>query len=565
VLALAVGIWSIVFGVLNLGFIFDFIAFPIVLGFVAGLSQVVILTQVPAILGLVGVGPDALSIMGQIISKITETKPVTVGMSVASLLLLGGLSFVGRKWGANNQSIRILSTSRNIIVIGLMTLISYILNKNLEVPLWSVTEPTSTTIPAPKVPLMALFNELFLPSGTIFLGMALEHVALTKFMGHKNGYNINASQELVSLGVTNIANSVMGGFPVGGGDMARASVNSFSGVKSPLGGLISSSIVLASMFALSDFIKFIPQFTIAAVIMVATVENMPPMAYIGKFWKLSFLDFVGFLISFNVTLVRDATEGIVIALIVMMVSTVGRAMFSWSRTITRRDVEQQYLSELNKVWATADRLIIPPGTQVIGIERELLYLNASRMKRHILDTVFTHNSGKPMGIFKDPTRSWDYRREKHIAALRRKAGLGGADTYSPHLRILVLDFTNTPFIDSTAVQVLEEIKTELREYGGDVVNFRFVGLNAAVRKRFQRAGWPLQNYRDADKSTSENRVETKEVDEDREVLVEKADVLKAEVVKDLVFEILPTAILYQSQARISDSSHAEDLILQKQI
>ena len=169
---------------------------------------------------------------------------------------------------------------------------------------------------------------------------------------------------------------------------------------------------------------------------------------------------------------------------------------------------------------------------------------------------------------KNLARSWDYRRDKHIAALRRKAGLGDADTYFPRLRILILDFSSVPFIDASGMQALSETKTELREYGGEDVDFRFVGLNSAVRKRFERAGWPLADFRDSNNSTPGNgvlEVEVQQVDggEGGEV----KDVIEIKEVKDLVFEILPTAILYQNQARRFNGSaygfDEEELSMQK--
>lgn len=563
-ISFGVGFWSLAFGLLNLGFIFDFVSLPIVLGFVTGLANIVITAQIPAILGEVGVGPVFIQQMPQIIQKLPQAKPITIGMSLASLMLLGILSFVGKKWGSKNEFIRILSISRNILVLGLMTLISFILNKNLENPLWAITGPSSTTIQSPQFPNTALLQGLIFPSATVFFATALEHVALARFMGHRNGYNVNQSQELVYLGVTNIANSMIGGLPVSGGDLARASVNSESGVKSPLSGIITTSIVLASMFAASDFIKWIPQSTLAAVVIVATFETMPPMANMSKYWKLSFLDFIGFLLSFNFTMINGPEAGIGLAFGLTIITTLLRTMFSWPRTITRSDIEQQYLSEPSNQWANSGRIVIPPGTQIIGLEADIVFLNASRIKRHVLDTVFTNNSGKPASLSKNLARSWDDRRDKHIAALRRKAGLGDVDTYFPRLRILILDFSCVPFVDASGMQALDDIKTGLREYGGEDVDFRFVGLNTSVRKRVERAGWPLADIRDSTLEDGVLGVEVKEVDENEKT----ADASAEERVKDLVFEILPTAVLHRNQERRSDASNyafAEELIMQKKI
>jgi sodium-independent sulfate anion transporter 11 len=562
VVAFGAGLWSLVLGLLNLGFIFDFISLPLVLGFSTGISLIAIQAQVALLLGLVGIGPIFILQGRQILANISKVQPITIGLSVASLLVLFLLQFVGKKWGAKNELIRILSISRNIIVLGGMTLLSFILNKDLEKPLWAIVGPTSIDIPSPQIPNTLLLKGLLLPSATVFAAVALEHVALAKYMAHKNGYDVNASQELVSLGIANIVNSMIGGLPVGGGDIARASINSESGVKSPLSGLITTATVLLSMFAISGAIKWIPQPTIAAMIVLAVVETQPPMRNMAKFWKLSFNDFMGFLISFNLTLVAGAEAGVGFAFLIMVLTTLMRTMFKRPRAITRSDVEQQYLSESSNEWASLDRIIIPTGTQVISLETDIVYLNASRVKRHIIDTAYTHHSGKIVGLpwRKNLARSWDYHHDQHIAALRRKAGLGDTDAYSPRLRILVLDFSSVSFIDASGMQALQEVKTTLREYGGEDVDFRFVGLNAAVRKRFERARWALEDFRNV--VTPEGGVVEVPEGLDEKKAEETEDVT---AVKDLVFEILPTAILYQSEVRRSNGSafeFNEDLFMQ---
>ena len=473
---------------------------------------------------------------------------------------------MGKKWGSKHEAIRILSISRNIIVLGGMTLLSFLLNKDLETPLWAVIGPTKVTIPSAQIPLFALFRGLFLPSTAIAFGIALEHVLLAKYMGHKNGYTINQSQELVSLGVTNIINSMIGGLPVGGGDMARASVNSESGVKSPLSGLMTTGVVLLSMFAISDFLKWVPQSTVAAVIIIATLETQPPMTNMGKFWKLSFNDFIGFLISFNFTLIMGPQAGVGLAFAIMVITTLMRTMFSKPREIARSDVEKQYLSEPGNEWANAEHIEIPPGTKIITLAADLIFLNASRAKYHIMDSVFTTHSGKPMGLKRDLSRPWNYRREKHIADLRRKAGLNDVDSYRARIRILVLDFSSVPFIDSSGMETLSELKTEIRDWGGEDVDFRFVGMNARVRKRFQRAGWALEDFRDF---ASHNLnigigVSTVEIGEEDDLKKDAGDVKEEKVVKDLVFEILPMAVLYKDLTRESTGSMFEALIREVQ-
>jgi MFS superfamily sulfate permease-like transporter len=91
----------------------------------------------------------------------------------------------------------------------------------------------------PKTPDLALIKRVFAPSVAVFLAASLEHIAIAKSFGRKNHYTISANQELTFLGVANLANSFFGGMAVGGA-ASRTAVNSESGVKSPLSGIVTS-------------------------------------------------------------------------------------------------------------------------------------------------------------------------------------------------------------------------------------------------------------------------------------------------------------------------------------
>jgi anti-anti-sigma regulatory factor len=161
-----------------------------------------------------------------------------------------------------------------------------------------------------------------------------------------------------------------------------------------------------------------------------------------------------------------------------------------------------------------------------------MYLNASRIKSGIMDTVLTHHYGIPPSQTDLAERNWTYRQEKHIAELRKKAGVNRTD--ASRLRVLVLDMSRVSFIDASAIDCLSSLKTEIRAYAGASVEIRFVGLCKNVRRRFGRAKWELENPYEPEVEEVEGG--------DGEPLVEKE-----EVVRDLVFEHLPLAVQFQNR------------------
>lgn len=82
------------------------------------------------------------------------------------------------------------------------------------------------------------------------------------------GKTVDANQEMVALGLCNIFGSFSRSMPTTG-SFTRTAVNNASGVKTPMGGLITGSLVLLACGLLTSTFEFIPKATLAAVIIVA--------------------------------------------------------------------------------------------------------------------------------------------------------------------------------------------------------------------------------------------------------------------------------------------------------
>lgn len=523
-LSFCVGLWSLLFGLLNFGFVFELLSLPIVLGYVSGLAQVLIIAQFPPMLGLTGISPVFIQQMPEIIAKISQVKASTIGIAASSIVILVFFQVLGKKWGHRIGFFRFMAMQGSLFVIIVYTVISYVINKDRTEPMWSILGPISTPIPIVRLPNITLFQGLLLPSFALWIAINTEHVGMAKCYGHLNGYTVNASQEMVYLGITNTINSFLGGFPVSGGDLARTAVNSESGVRSPLGGVFTSITVFVATYVGSPFLQYLPQATIAAVILVATINQMPSMSNIGKYWKLSFTDFCAFLITFNATMLTTAETGIGLGLGIMVIYTLFRLMTSHPHALVSVDLEEQY-SAREPVWWSKDDLI-PAGIQVMCLKDNLIFVNAQKTRRHIVDSVYTFQTGLPLTPDRILGRSWNDRRDKRIEFLRRKAHVSNSDTFIPNFRALVLDLTRTSFVDASGMQALEDMKKELKGYGGPDIEIRFAGMSESVRRRFQRGGWTLKSpYEDGDTTVEGGAIET----------------------HDLAFEFLPHAIQHQLQ------------------
>jgi sodium-independent sulfate anion transporter 11 len=223
----------------------------------------------------------------------------------------------------------------------------------------------------------------------------------------------------------------------------------------------------------------------------------------GHYWKTSFADFFAFSITMQLTLVATAEQGFGFGVGFMVIYTLIRTVFARGRLVTRFDLESQYTADPA---VGNEKNYIPSGTRVMAFNQAIVFLNAYRIKQDIMDTVQTYHTGIPLAEReRTKERSWSDLSEQHVAFLRKKAKLAVPPKLIPRIRVLILDFTQVTFIDTTGMQMLRDMKTGLLVYGGEDVELRFVGMSDAVKKRFERAGWELAASMEAMKGFEEGK------------------------------------------------------------
>lgn len=115
--------------------------------------------------------------------------------------------------------------------------------------------------------LISQMNEL--GSSIIILPIiaVLGNVAISKAFG---GSGISATRELVALSLSNICGSFFSSIPVTG-SFSRSAVNHASGVRSPIGGIYTSALVLVALSLLTPYFRYIPKAALSAVIISAVI------------------------------------------------------------------------------------------------------------------------------------------------------------------------------------------------------------------------------------------------------------------------------------------------------
>ncbi len=477
-----------VLGLLKLGFLLELVSHPVLTGFISAAAITIILGQVPAIFGEKNVGSGVANQIHDIIAKISQTKPITFAIGISGIFMLVAMQIIGQRYGKKNKFVWIVSIGRNAITILLFTIISFVVNKDIQTPIFDLTGKIPSGLLPPKAPDMALIAKVFQPSLAVFLAAALEHIAIAKSFGRRNNYTIDQSQELTFLGAANMLNSFMGGMAVGGA-ASRTAVNAESGVKSPLYGLFTAGTVLISIYALTGALFWIPKATLSAVIIVAVWSIIAHPSVFFGYWKVSVVDFTASQISFWVTLFVSAEMGIELATAFMVFSTILQTLFLKGKGVPKDEFNRYYPTSANGI------NYIPAGTAVVKFNHPIIFLNASHAKSSILDAVQTFHSGPSSALdsqAKNPDRPWNELGAQHIALLRHKANISFLETQNlPQIRVVILDLSGVIYVDETGIMALKDMKTELKAFAGDSVDIRFVGLKQHLIGKFERAGWKL--------------------------------------------------------------------------
>uniref|UniRef100_A0A7N8WT67 Sodium-independent sulfate anion transporter n=1 Tax=Mastacembelus armatus TaxID=205130 RepID=A0A7N8WT67_9TELE len=266
------GLIQATMALLRLGFLLDFISFPVIKGFTCAAAVTIGFGQVKNILGLKGIPHEFSLAVYYTFYKIPEARIGDVVLGLLCLGVLVMLLFMKATLGSDDSP-PYSRVARKLV--------------------WAVA--TSQYL-CPAWVLLFFVQGFGGGLAVIPLMGLLESIAIAKAFASQNGYRIDANQELLAIGVTNIMGSFVSAYPVTG-SFGRTAVNSQTGVCTPAGGIVTSAIVLLSLAFLMPAFYYIPKASLAAVIICA-VAPMVDYRIVTKMWRIRKLDLLPFVVTF---------------------------------------------------------------------------------------------------------------------------------------------------------------------------------------------------------------------------------------------------------------------------
>ena len=416
-LALLTGAFLLLGGLLRLGVVASLISDPVLTGFKAGIGVVIVLSQLPKLLGIhiakAGFFRDIVSIG----AHLTETSLPTLLFALTMLaLMLGFKHFVPR-------------VPAPLVTVAIGIAVSAMVG--LDKAGISLVGTVQAGLPSFALPDLSLAERLWPAAMGIALMSFVETAAVGRAFLRRGEPLPDANRELVATGMANLAGSLFHIMPAGGGT-SQTAVNYNAGARSQVAGLVTAAVVVATLLFLAPLFGLMPHPTLAVVVVVSALGLVRPAEF-RAIRKIRSMEFRWALIAVAGVLLLGTLKGILVAVLASLVALIIRAS-RYPLLPLGREPGTNLFRPLSPEHPEDETI---PGLLMLRPVGGIYFANAPRLGQEIWARI---NEFKP--------------------------------------RVLVLDLGAVPDLEFTALRMLTDGEEKLREAG---TTLWLVALNPEVR------------------------------------------------------------------------------------
>jgi SulP family sulfate permease len=303
-LALMVGLLLALASVLRLGFLASFISEPVLSGFKAGIGVVIVLDQVPKLLGVHFPKGTFLQNLVALFQSLPSTSMPTLTLAIAMLVLLLGL-----KRFLPQLPAPLVAVVAGIAAMSLLGLGAYGVETVGEIP---------RGLPSLTLPDVSMAAEMWPAALGITLMSFTETMAAGRAFARTGDPNMRPNQELLATGLATAGGALLGGMSAGGGT-SQTAVNRLAGARSQLAGLITALATLLTLLLLAPLISLMPQATLAAVVIVYSV-GLIELPEFREILAVRRTEFVWAVAAFAGVMLLGTLQGILVAIVISLVA-----------------------------------------------------------------------------------------------------------------------------------------------------------------------------------------------------------------------------------------------------
>jgi SulP family sulfate permease len=425
-LALMVGV-LVAGGLFRLGGIANLLSAPVTVGFLAGISVHILVSQMPGVLGLPSPSGPMLERIAALAAHLNEANVFTLGIGFGVLVLVAA---------SEALSARIPGA-----LIGLVAATAAVIMGNLESKGVSVVGAVSGALPTPSLPNIALeqWARIIPLSLLIAVVVMVQTAATTRSFPSDPDKPADVDRDFLGVGAGSLLAALFSAFPVNASP-PRTGIVAETGGQSQLSGLVAASIVLALLAFGAALLEHVPDAALGGVLLFVALRIIR-FRQIATIYRQSFSEFLLVAATAAAIIVLPIEQGVAIGIGLSLLHGI------WSTTRARLVMFDRVPG--TTIWWPANPHITGehvPHVIVVGLQAPLSFLNASSFRADV----------------------------QHVLRVE------------PAPRLLVLEAGGMPEIDFTAAQELRDLLRECRTQGVTVAIARLESLRAQAA--FERFG-----------------------------------------------------------------------------
>ena len=361
-LTLLTGLLCIAGGLAGLGMIANFLSRPILTGYLNGIALSIIAGQLGTLLGFQVASAGFFRTLAQVASRLGDTHVATLAVGLALFLLLRALKHLAPKVPAPLVA----------AVLGIGAVYAFGLDRRGV----AVVGPVPAGFPAPRIPSLhtgELWPLIFGASGIVLVSFCSMMTTARGFAA-KNRYSINANQDMIALGVCDLASGFSRGFVVSGAD-SRTAVADSAGGKTQVTALAAAAAMAAVLLFLTAPLAYLPTPALAA-ILISSALGLFDFAAMRGYYRVSRPEFRHSVVAMLGVMTVGVLPGVLVA--------VALAILRLLRQASRPQDAVLGLVEGKDGAYSAEGGTTIPGLLIYRFGASLLFFNADYFKDRVL-------------------------------------------------------------------------------------------------------------------------------------------------------------------------------------
>jgi len=377
-LAVMVGVFQLSLGLFRLGVLVDFLSHPVVVGFTAAGAIIIGTSQLGKLFG-VSVEKSAHhyeTVYHTVQAALIDTHWPTLIITILSLGIMIGI----KKWRPTLPVV--------LIAVVITTLLSKLFG--FAGMGGAIVGDIPKGLPEFTVPEFNfdIVRQLATSAVVISLVGFMEAISIAKAMAARTRDRLDANQELVGQGLSNITSGLFSGYPVSG-SFSRSAVNINAGARTGFSSIVTGAVVGITLLFFTPLLYHLPQATLASVIIMAVI-GLIKIEPIKHAWKAEKHDGIVAVVTFVLTLVLapHLDQGILIGVVLSM------AFFIYRTMRPRFAVVSRYHDGTFRDLKIHPELDVCDNIVVIRFDMSLYYANAGYFETEVLRIFADHEQAK---------------------------------------------------------------------------------------------------------------------------------------------------------------------------